>query len=345
MASGKKRIDPKQAIIWQVGPDEWITPDYYGILGVNPDQFPKGDSYEDKQALALLLNAAYQGRMLSGEFCHADLGGDDKKFMLLVRAHTVLSDPHIRRFYDAGGKDGDFIYAEESTGDFGVDWGELGTWREGTTADTTGRGFFRAVYQEREALGLTAAFYPTDEKHSYEWDFAIKDSPIEGAKLAISVVHDETEVLRLTSGKDVANSLPFKIYFCIPRAQLRFNRAADEDVVYADGSVDEYKLRGSIRAAAYSDFNLFETTKLAEARAYVEPGGQMAKDLIAFRDGTLVRDQTGRDKEELELKFVAKDEMNQRDADAYRRLLWKKQFKTKRNEDAALILNDIKDRE
>ena len=343
MAS-KKRIDPKQAILWEITPGEWITPDYYEILGVRPDQFPTGDSFEEKQELALLLNLAYQDRMLSGEYCHADLGGDDSKFMLLVRAHTVLSDSHIRRFYDAGGGE-DFVYADDATGDFGVDWDELGTWREGTTADTTGRGLFRTVYLERETLGLIPAFYPTDEKHSYEWDFVIKDSPIEGAKVAISIVHDETEVLRLTSGQDLKDSLPFKIYICIPRAQLMFQRGAEEEVVYEDGSIDEYKMRGTIHAAAYSDYNLLETTKLAEARAYIASGGQLEKDMAAFRDGTLVKEQTVRDKTELELKFVEKSEMNQKDADAYRSLLWKLQFKTRRNEQAAQVLNNLPDRE
>jgi hypothetical protein len=343
----KRRIDPKNAIQWEIKPGEYIIPDYYDILGVTPDQFPEGDSFEEKQELALLLNTAYQQRMLSGEYCHADLGGDDHKFMLLVRAHSVLSDPYIRRYYDlhiAGGGGQDFTYAEDGTGDFGVDWDELGTWREGTTADTTGRGLFRAVYGDRESLGLVPAFYPTDEKHSYEWDFVIKDSPVEGAKLAISIVHDETEVLRLTSGQDLKDSLPFKIYICIPRAQLRFARGAEQEVVYEDGSVDEYKLRGTIHGAAYSDYNLLETTKLAEARAYIAPGGQLFQDMAAFRDGTLVKEQTVRDREELELKFVTKEEMNQKDSDAYRALLFKLQPKTKRNENAAQVLENLPER-
>jgi len=39
-----------------------------------------------------------------------------------------------------------------------------------------------------------------------------------GVKLAISLVPDEEDVRRLTTGEDIGHALPFKIYICFPRA-------------------------------------------------------------------------------------------------------------------------------
>lgn len=333
----KKRIDPKSAVDLSIN--------YYAILGIDPALLPTGNTVEDKQNLALILNTAYQDTILNenSPYRHSDMGGDDKMFMLLVRAHTILSDPYLKRYYDSGG-DFDPRHVEDASEDYGLNWDQLGTWREGTTADTTGRGIFRTIYQRKNELGLVPAFYPTVVTDSYEWDFVIKNSPIEGAKLAISIVHDENEVLRLTSGKDLKDSLPFKIYICIPRAQLSYQRSKEETIQYEDGSVDEYKIRGSVTAATYSDYNLFETTKLEEVREYISSGGQFEKDIENFINGTLIKKQAEKDKTELEVIFVPKEQMNKKDAEVYRKLLWKLEFNNRRNEDAIKILENLPER-
>jgi hypothetical protein len=62
-------------------------------------------------------------------------------------------------------------------------------------------------------------------------------------------------------------SLPFKIYVCIPWASLSIS-----------------KNEGSIQAA-YNDYNLLETTSLNTAKEYIVSG--LEKDLELFRSGEL----------------------------------------------------------
>ncbi|MFK4985429.1 hypothetical protein ACI4B7_26750, partial [Klebsiella pneumoniae] len=91
---------------------------------------------------------------------------------------------------------------------------------------TVGYGLFLDICQNKEKFNLVPAFRPSDETHNYEWDWVIPDKITHDAlgnqnpppKIALSIVYDEEDVLRLTSGEDaITDSLPFKIYICIPR--------------------------------------------------------------------------------------------------------------------------------
>ena len=92
--------------------------------------------------------------------------------------------------------------------------------------------------------------------------------------------------MRLSSVEKIKDSLPFKIYICIPRAALHFLR--EETKEYSMGGAS-YKLNGSLKAAIYSDINLLETTSLEEAKNYINNG--LENDLSSLRDGTLLQKQ------------------------------------------------------
>ena len=257
--SNVKKFDPDKIIDYKM--------DYYAILGLEKGCLPPGINKKEKEEISDILAKAFRKYV---RFAHPDMpGGSEEKFKILVRAHTILGDPLLRRIYDSGGKDRPQFLGDENP--FEINWDTVGTYREGTQDDTVGFSLFLTLSQRAEELNIVPSFFPERPDHNYEWDWTLPDKDV---KLALSLVRDEEEVLRLTSKEALEkDSLPFKIFFCIPRAACRFLYGAKEEYVHEDGTVDV--LKGKIQGAQYSDFNLFETTVLKEAQEYIAKGGML----------------------------------------------------------------------
>jgi hypothetical protein len=326
--SEQKKINPQDIVDLNV--------DYFAILGLNRETFPEGKTRTEREQIAEILDKAYKQ---SARICHPDFGGSPDDFKKVVRAHTILGDVILRSYYLTGTKP---IFAGE--GNVEVDWNNFGSYEEGTIQDTIGNSLFLNVCKRKVELQLIPAFRPSTDFDHYTWDWVIQEcnfEPDKIFKLALALVHDENDVLRLTSGEDIEKSLPFKIYICIPRASLYFLKGEDEKFYYEDGSCDV--LKGKLQGAIYSDINLLETTSLEDAEAYL--ANQLAKDLEDFRSGKLMETQNKLDIEAGQLQFVDKNKMNEIDTKILREILKLKSFKSKYDEKADEFVNGIKNKE
>ena len=259
-------FDPKKIIDF--------NKDYYSILGLEKDQFPTGKSRAESIKVSEILEKAFR---IKARKCHPDFGGSDEEFLDIVRARRILEDPLLRKIFNQGYFE-EYQLVEENN-DFDVDWNKVGTYRKGTPEDTTGFSLFLELCENKENLAITPAFFPTTNEHNYEWDFVVNGQK---SKLVISIVNDENEVLRLTSNDDIERSLPFKIYICIPKANLVFAR--DENMVLSpDGKT---LINGNITKASYCDIDLLETTNLDKAYSYVKEN--LEEDLKKFNNGELI---------------------------------------------------------
>lgn len=311
-----------------------LDKDYYAVLGLQRGCLPTGATRKDKQEVNEILARAYRE---SARRQHPDMpGGSEDGFRLVVQAQYILEDQNLRRYYESGGSYRPMMVGEGGT-QFQVDWDALGTYRQGTKADTVGYGLFMTVCGRMEELGIIPAFHPSDETHNYEWDWAISEH---GAKLSLSLVHDSSEVLRLTGGADVADAEAFKIYFCIPRASLHFLRGEKENFT-VNGKTDAFAFGGKLAAATYSDFNLLETTNAAMARAYIAPGGNLERDLISLRDGSLAARQKAMDAESGQQKWLSTSDIKQYDTDILKSILRSRQLVTVTDERAADFLDNF----
>lgn len=323
----KKDFDPDKIIDY--------NKDYYAILGIEQKSFPEGTTTKDKQEIANILAQAFRR---CARVTHPDFdGGSPEAFKLVVQAHTVLSDELLRKIYESKGE-----YKPNQIGDgsIQVDWTNFGTYRQGTIADSLGYSLFFRICENKEDLGLIPAFHPIDDFDNYEWDFVIDDCTTEENrqyKLAISLVYDENDVLRLTSGEMIETSLPFKIYFCIPRASLYFLRGEEEKVIYEDGSYDS--LIGELQAATYSDFELLETTTLEEAQNYIDT--KLSDYLKDFRSGKIICEQERKDIEANQNLWVSPNKMKELDVDVLKAIMRMKTFRGVQDENADSFLDDI----
>jgi hypothetical protein len=244
-------FDPKKIIDF--------NKDYYFILGLVKEDLPTGKSRSEIIKTSEVLEKAFR---IKARKCHPDFGGSSEQFLDIVRARRILEDPLLKKIYDQGFFE-EYIVSDENE-NFKVDWTKVGTYRKGTPEDTIGFSLFLKLCEIKNNLNIVPAFFPSSNEHNYEWDFVIKDHG--KTKLVISIVNDENEVLRLTSNEDVEKALPFKIYICIPKANLYFLRE-ENAVVSPDG---KKLINGNITKAAYSDLDLLETTNLSTANDYIE---------------------------------------------------------------------------
>jgi curved DNA-binding protein CbpA len=342
-----RKFDPDKIIDYNA--------DYYTLLGISREDFPKDASTPNsKRKIADLLDQAYRKNAIQ---CHPDIAGDDEElrgqlenqFKAIIKAHTVLSDSLLRKMYDSGG-----TYRprtlEDGTSDWEIDWDKLGNYRKGTTADTIGYGLFAIVCDLIEDLDLIPAFYPAEPYHSYNWDFVILKKSIKSIvrgkiiesqeipKLAISVVPDEEEVLRLTDRENVATSLPFKIYIYIPRKSIHPLRLEDEKV---SGNNQEYLIKGQMKAITYSDIDLLETTQLSVAENYLR--NNLSDDIAKYRDGTLEIEQQERDRKAQRSVWMDTEQMKKIDTDLLRAVLQTKYHTFKPDPTKSAFLQSIPD--
>lgn len=311
--SAKRKFDPDKLIDY--------SQDYYAILGLAREDVPvvrvkTNDQKQDQLLVTAIVTNAYRKAVRKA---HPDAGGSDEQFRLVIQAQMILEDPWLRAMSDSGGRDR--LKMVEGGSAMEVDWEQLGSYRQGTEADTTGYSLFVSLCQRAESLGLVPAFFPTLETHTYEWDWAIPDKE---SKLAMALVYDLDDVIRLTHGDALEESLPFKIHIFIPRGALYFMRDDDEWYEYEDGTVD--KVRGKLRVAEYSDHLLLETTLLAEARAFLAPGGKLDWNLALFRDGKLQEAQAQLDRKNKQQKWVSTKQMKEIDTDAIKSIMRSQTF-------------------
>jgi len=324
--------------------------DYYSVLGLEKGCLPKGETRTERERITDVLNKAYK---VSAFKTHPDFANSNEekeilneKFKLVVRAHTILSNPLYREYYESGGA------VRPSTVEDGnsleVDWSKVGTYREGMLEDTIGNEIFLKLSSRADELKIIPAFKPSSEAHNFEWDWVVEDVFIkdnEPTKLALACVNDESDVLKLTTGESLKNSLPFKIYFCFPRASLYFLREESKSFKIGDDENGmEFDLPGRLKAAIYSDINLIETTSLEEALDYIKEGGQFEKDLQSLRDGTLILKQKEFDVKNNQSQWLSTDKVKELDAQKLRSILISKTFFTEKNEKAAELIDQLPDK-
>lgn len=308
-------FDPKKIIDF--------NKDYYFILGLTKEDLPTGKSRSDIIKTSEILEKAFR---IKARTCHPDFGGSNEAFLDIVRARRIIEDPLLKKIFDQGFFE-EYVISEEDD-NFKVDWTKVGTYRKGTPEDTTGFSLFLQICEMKEKIGVIPAFYPSSNEHNYEWDFVIKDQ--NKTKLVISIVNDENEVLRLTNNQDIEKALPFKIYICIPKANLFFIRE-ENSVLSPDGKT---LINGNITKAAYSDLDLLETTNLNTAINYIE--SNLSEDLKRYKSGELkpviTHNQT---------KMMDSDEMKAFDKNKLSEILNIRKFVYNNDEKAAEFLNNI----
>jgi len=323
-----RRFDPDKIIDYNV--------DYYAVLGLERGCLPAGSNRKERQEISDILEKGFRWAARTAH--PAVPGGSEDKFKLVVRAQTILGDPLLRRIYESGGKDRPLMVGDEGAS-FEVNWDTVGTYRQDTLEDTTGFSLFVTLSERADELGIVPAFFPQTPDHNYEWDWAVPDQQ---AKLALSIVNDETEVLKLTTRESAeTDSLPFKIHICIPRAALFFVRGEKEVYDHGNGVVDV--LNGKLMGAAYSDYSLLETTRLVDAVEYVT-GHKIVEDMRRFRSGELRQELIQKEKETSQLKWVNTEKMKERDISMIRAILMQKAHKVvKAAPDAANFLDELPD--
>jgi hypothetical protein len=310
-----KEFDPKKIIDF--------SKDYYNILGLIKETLPKGKNRQDKIELSKMLEVAFRKMARKS---HPDFGGSNEAFLDLVRARRIVEDPILRKIYDQGFFEEFTIVNEDDS--FKVDWAKIGTYRKGTPEDTIGFSLFLKLCENKSELGLVPAFFPTTNEHNYEWDFVVDGQ--EKTKLVISIVNDENEVLRLTSNEDVEKALPFKIYICIPKANLVFLRE-ENSVLTPEGKT---LINGNITKAAYNDLDLLETTNLETANSYIKK--RLKTDLISFMNGELKPIVKAN-----QAKMMDSEEMKKYDKDKLSEILNLRKFVYNNDEKASTFLENI----
>ncbi len=288
-----------------------FSKNYYEILGINAEDLPNGKNRAAKVECSNILDKAFRNKART---CHPDFGGTKEAFLDIVRARRILEDPYLRDIYDGKEQKPEF----QNNTEFTVDWSKIGNYRKGTPEDTVGFSLFFEIVELKEKLQIVPAFIPKSADHNYEWDFALAEQKV---KLSLSIVNDENEVLRLTDSSKMEESLPFKIYICIPRASLSIS-----------------KNEGSIQAS-YNDYNLLETTSLNAAKAYISVG--LEKDLELFRSGELQIKKREEDKKNNQSNWISGDKMKTIDKSQLEYIMKLKSFNVTPDEKAADFLDNL----
>lgn len=237
--------------------------DYYSILGIDREDLPTGKDPNSKRLLRDILTEAYHKKLFE---VHPDRpNGDEEKCKLVVKAHMILSDPIFKSYYDSGGK-----YKDNNLVGMDINWGKIGRYRKGSLADMIGSALFDKILNESGIENIEVKFTPSDETlHNYNWEFYIQGLEKE---LILTIIEDETEVLKLTSGDEesLKKSLPFKIYICLPSIKLIFIRDEDDFIETSSGYLDIVK--GRIQKTSFIDADLLGTTNYDNAVNFINSG-------------------------------------------------------------------------
>ena len=235
--------------------------DYYAILGITRDDLPTGKDPNSKRLANDILRRAYHKKLFE---VHPDRpDGDEEKCKMVVKAHSILGDPILRNVYSSGGVN----YADAIKDGIQINWDQLGKYRKGSLADMIGSALYEKMMNS--IANIEEKFVPCDETcHNYHWEFWVDGLEKE---LVLSIVEDESEVLRLTSGDEnsLNNALPFKIYLCLPSIKFVMTREAPE-FQESEGYLDIIK--GKIMNARFIDADIFGTTNYDNAVEFIESG-------------------------------------------------------------------------
>ncbi len=230
--------------------------DYYEILDLKKSDFKSGNTLADKQYNSDLAHRAY---IKAAAKWHPDSQWNidtfsreikEEKFKLIVKAHTILSNNKLRKLYDKG--------EEENTINFNlkIDWDKIGRYRKGSLEDNVGTLLFKQCFKQLKN-NIKRTCKPNDEEyHNYNWEIYLNNSE-KNKPLTISIVSDETEVLRLTNGQNIIenDTMPFKIYIFIPNNKIRFQYNEDKNDPFF----------GNIVGAIIEDECIYEGTSLKNA--------------------------------------------------------------------------------
>lgn len=230
--------------------------DYYKILDLEKSNFKPGNTLADKQYNSNLVHRAY---IKAAAKWHPDSQWNsnifskeikEEKFKLIVKAHTILSNNKLRKLYDNNEK--------QDTIDFSlkIDWDKLGYYKKGSLEDNIGTLLFKQCLKQLKN-NIKRTCRPNDEKyHNYNWEIYLNNGE-KNKPLTISIVSDETEVLRLTNGKNIIedDTMPFKIYIFIPSNKIKLQYNEDKD----DPSF------GNVIGAVLEDECIYEGTSLKNA--------------------------------------------------------------------------------
>jgi hypothetical protein len=318
-------FDPKKIIDF--------SKDYYAILGLVKENLPLSSARKDKVELANIIERAFRKQ---ARVAHPDFGGSKEAFLDLVRARRIVEDPLLRKIYDQG----EFIETAnvEGADDFAVDWSKIGTYRKGTPEDTVGYSLFLGLCNRKKELDLIPAFIPELHEHNYEWDFVIQNHSlnIKNLKLVISIVNDESEVLRLTDGDKISESLPFKIYICCPKVGVKYIREQNQ-ILAPTGRV---MANGAIKKVAYNDHIFLETTLLEEAKTYLD-SDKFKEDLFDFKINGSNQDNISKKIDEN--AWMNQEEMKNHDSEMLKKILKMKSFAVEADDKAADFLEKLDD--
>ncbi len=138
--------------------------------------------------------------------------------------------------------------------------------------------------------------------------------------------------MRLTSGDAVKESLPFKIYICIPKVGVRYVRDNNK-VVNPFGNVIA---NGSIKRVEYNDHHFLETTSLEEAKQYIN-SEKFKTDIDDFRTNGSNQDNSNKQ----DSVWMNKDDMKKYDSEQLKLILSMKSFVTEEDEKAADFLDNL----
>ena len=319
-------FDPKKIIDF--------SKDYYAILGLVKENLPLTSIRKDKVELANIIERAFRKQARTA---HPDFGGSNEAFLDLVRARRIIEDPLLRKIYDQG----EFIETAniEGADDFAVDWSKIGTYRKGTPEDTVGYSLFLEICNRKKELELVPAFIPELHEHNYEWDFVIQNHSlnIKNLKLVISIVNDEAEVLRLTDGDKISESLPFKIYVCCPKVGVKYIREQNQ-IIAPTGRV---MANGAIKKVAYNDHIFLETTLLEEAKSYLD-SDKFKEDLFDFKINGSNQDNISKKLDEN--AWMSQEEMKSHDAQLLQKILKMKSFALEEDEHGADFLEKLSEK-
>jgi len=319
-------FDPKKIIDF--------SKDYYAILGLVKENLPLTSIRKDKVELANIIERAFRKQARTA---HPDFGGSNEAFLDLVRARRIIEDPLLRKIYDQG----EFIETAnvDGTDDFAVDWSKIGTYRKGTPEDTVGYSLFLEICNRKKELELVPAFIPELHEHNYEWDFVIQNHSlnIKNLKLVISIVNDEAEVLRLTDGDKISESLPFKIYVCCPKVGVKYLREQNQ-IIAPTGRV---MANGAIKKVAYNDHIFLETTLLEEAKNYLD-SDKFKEDLFDFKINGSNQDNVTKKLDEN--AWMSQEEMKTHDAQLLQKILKMKSFALEEDEHGADFLEKLSEK-
>jgi hypothetical protein len=319
-------FDPKKIIDF--------SKDYYSILGLVKENLPLSSIRKDKVELANIIERAFRKE---ARVAHPDFGGSKEAFLDLVRARRIIEDPLLRKIYDQG----EFIETAnvEGVDDFAVDWSKIGTYRKGTPEDTVGYSLFLEICNRKKELELVPAFIPELHEHNYEWDFVIQNHSlnIKNLKLVISIVNDEAEVLRLTDGDKISESLPFKIYVCCSKVGVKYIREQNQ-IIAPTGRV---MANGAIKKVAYNDHIFLETTLLEEAKNYLD-SDKFKEDLFNFKVNGSNQDNVSKKLDEN--SWMSQEEMKTHDAQLLQKILKMKSFALEEDEHGADFLEKLSEK-